>query len=328
VGKNRPYLRMSRAFLRQVVELGGDAQTLEAGPHALAGHVASNRLTFSVGKFSLGDFFDGNTYAHDPRTDFLNWSIVEAGAFDYAADAWGYTQGAVAEGQIANWTLRLGFVALSDHPNSTHIDTTFSQHAWLVEAEHRHAWLGRPGKTRVLAFSNRGRMGRNDEAVARAALDGTPADTAAVRRRASKSGWAAGVEQELAAEVGAFVRLSSSQGGHEAFDFTEINRSLSGGVLLGGALWGQPQHSWGLGLASNAISGAAANYFRAGGIGILIGDGRLPHAGHEQIVETFYSVRMAPGLTLTGDWQHITNPAYNRDRGPVGVLGLRLHAEF
>jgi high affinity Mn2+ porin len=328
VGKNRPYLRMSRAFVRQVVALGGDDESVEPGPNALGGRVAGNRLTFSVGKFSLSDFFDGNSYAHDPRADFLNWSIVEAGAFDYAADAWGYTQGAVAEWQVGNWTLRLGFVALSDHPNSTHIDTTFSQHAGLAEAEHRHSWVGRPGKMRVLAFTNSGRMGAYDEAVQLASAGAMPADTAAVRRRASKSGWAAGIEQEVATDVSAFLRVSGSQGQHEAFDFTEINRSVSGGVVLKGGLWGQPLHSWGLGLADNAISGAAQRYFRAGGIGILIGDGQLPNAGHEQIVETFYSVRFAPELSLTGDWQRIANPAYNRDRGPVSVLGLRLHAEF
>ena len=149
-----------------------------------------------------------------------------------------------------------------------------------------------------------------------------------MRRRGSKTGWALNLEQELAAEVGAFLRWSASNGEREAFEFTEINRSVSGGLALKGALWGLPGHTWGTAWVVNDLSGAAIGYFRAGGIGILIGDGRLPHYGSEQILENYYRVDIGKHLAVTADHQHIRNPAYNRDRGPVNVLGLRVHAEF
>ena len=328
VGKNKPYWKLPRLFVRQVVALGEEQESVPAAANTLAGQVAKNNLTFTVGKFSVVDVFDGNSYAHDPRGDFLNWSVVDAGAFDYAADAWGFTQGASAEWQTGDWTLRGGLFALSDVPNSVHIDIGFGQRSTVLELEHRHDWAGRHGELRLLWFRNSGRMGRYDEAVALARQTGDTPDTAAVRRRGSKSGWALNLEQEITPEIGAFARWSVSDGAKEAYEFTEINRSVSGGWLAKGALWGQPTHSWGGAVAVNALSGAAVSYFRAGGLGILIGDGQLPHYGREQIVETFYKVGLGKYWSISADLQRISNPAYNRDRGPVNIIGLRLHAEL
>ncbi len=327
VGRSRPYLRWNRAFLRQVIGLDGDTETVEAGANALAGSVPANRLTLSAGKLSVGDVFDGNGLAHDPRADFLNWSIIESGAFDYAADAWGYSVGAAADGQFGDWSLRLGVFAMSDVPNSVVLDKTFRQHEWVAEVEHRHSAWGQPGVLRLLAYLNRADMARYDDALRRAAGGAAP-ELAAVRKRGNKAGLALNLEQQWADGVGSFARLSTSDGRQEAYDFTEINRSVAGGLVLQGRLWGAPQHRWGGAVAVNALSGAARRYFAAGGMGILIGDGQLPHAGSEQIMETWYAVPLGPQATLTADWQHIANPAYNRDRGPVQLLALRLHAEF
>ncbi len=328
VGSNAPYTRLNRLFLRQVIALGTETEAVASSANMLGGLQPADRLTLSVGKFSVGDVFDTNGYAHDPRADFLNWSIIEAGAFDYAADAWGFTRGFSADWQTGDWSLRGGLFALSDVPNSIRIDTSFQQRSWMLEAEHRHQIGGQPGSARLLGFVNRGRIGRYDDAVALAAGTGGVPDTAAVRQRGSKAGWALNVEQALNADVGAFLRLSASTGDFEAYDFTEINRSVSGGLALKGSLWGTPGHGAGVGVAVNDISGAARRYFAAGGLGILIGDGQLPHPGPEQILEAFYTVALTPSLRVGGDVQHIVNPAYNRDRGPVSVYGLRLHAEF
>jgi high affinity Mn2+ porin len=174
-------------------------------------------------------------------------------------------------------------------------------------------------------------MARYDDALrvvaAQAGSSAVP-DLAAARRRGNKAGVALNLEQQWADGVGSFARLSASDGRQEAYDFTEINRSFAGGVVLQGRLWGAPQHRWGGAVAVNVLAGAARRYFAAGGMGILIGDGQLPHAGSEQIVETWYAVPLGPWTTLTADGQRITNPAYNRDRGPVSLLALRLHAEF
>ena len=328
VGKSTPYLRLNRLFLRQVVALAGEQQAVEPAANALAGPQPVNNLTFTIGKFSVADLFDGNSVAHDPRVDFLNWSIIDAGAFDYAADAWGFTHGAAAEWTQGDWTLRGGLFALSTHPNSADIDKTFGQHAWIAELARRYTLAGQPGQARLLWYVNHGRMGRYADAAQQAQASGSVADLAAVRQRGSKSGWALNMEQSLTPDVSGFFRYSASDGSQEAFDFTEINRSVSGGVVLGGALWGQPQHTLGLGTAVNRLSAAGQAYFNAGGIGILIGDGRLPHPGSEQIAEAFYAVKLGRFVRVSADAQRIVNPAYNRDRGPVNILGLRVHAEF
>ncbi len=330
IGRNRPYLRWNRAFLQQVIGLDEQAEAVAAGPNALAGSVPTNRLTLTAGKLSVGDLFDGNGLAHDPRADFLNWSIIESGAFDYAADAWGYSYGAAADLKTGGWSLRLGVFAMSDVPNSVVLDKTFRQHEWVAEVEHRHSLWGQPGALRLLAYLNRADMARYDDALHRAAAagQGLAPDLAAVRRRGNKAGLALNVEQQGADGVGTFARLSASDGRQEAYDFTEINRSIAAGVVLQGTLWGAPAHRFGGAVAVNALSGAGRRYFGAGGMGILIGDGQLPHAGSEQILETWYAVPLGTRATLTADWQHIRNPAYNRDRGPVQLLALRLHAGF
>jgi high affinity Mn2+ porin len=325
VGHHSAYGRLQRAFLRQVIALGdepGPAQ--EAAANQLAGPRSADNLTLTLGKFSVVDVFDTNTYAHDPRADFLNWSVIDAGAFDYAADSWGYSLGAAAEWTQGDWTGRLGLFALSREPNGTHLDRSFAQHQWVGEVEHRHELGGRPGRLRLLAYASHARMGRYDEAVAR----GMPVDTATVRRMAGKQGFSVNAEQELAANLGGFLRYSRNDGRTEAFDFTDINRSLSLGLSLGGAAWSQPGQTVGLAVAVNALSAPARRYFAAGGLGILVGDGRLDRYAAEQIVEAYYAVRLAPGLSGTLDLQRLRHPAYNADRGPANVLGARVHAEF
>ncbi len=328
VGRWRPYYRTQRLFLRQTFALGPATGGVAAGPTALAGAQADARLAVTVGKLSVVDLFDGNRYAHDPRADFMNWAVIDAGAFDYAADAWGYTLGAALEWTRGEWTLRGGWFALSTLPNAETLDTGFGQHAAVVEAERRYALAGRPGAVRLLGYVDRGRIGRYRDALARAVATGAPPDTALVRRRASKSGWAINLEQALADGVGFFARLSANDGRHEAFDFTEIDRSLAAGLAFQGARWHRPDDTVGLALAVNALAADARAYFAAGGLGILIGDGQLPHPGPERIGEAYYAASLAPGVTLSADVQAIGNPAYNRDRGPVRVWGLRLHAEF
>lgn len=328
VGSNSPYVRVPRAFVRQTFDLGGPAIPLESGPNQLAGALATDNLVLTVGKFSPVDVFDTNIYAHDPRSDFLNWAIVDAGAFDYAADAWGYTYGASSEWTRGRWTVRAGLFDLSDVPNSKFIDRGLHQYSLLAEAELRHTWMERPGKLKLLLFDSRARLGRYDDAVALAAVRGGAPDMAAVRRLAWKPGVVLNLEQELAPGVGLFVRASASDGRYEAEEFTEINRALCAGLSVKGERWGRPRDTLGMAGAVNAITSPARAYFAAGGSGILIGDGRLANYGRERILETFYSVQVGDRATVAVDYQHIANPAYNRDRGPVSVYGARLHLEF
>ncbi|HTO05929.1 MAG TPA: carbohydrate porin [Myxococcota bacterium] len=327
VGQNAPYFRLPRAFFRQVIDLGGEAEEVPPGPNEVGGTHTRDHLTLTAGKLSAVDLFDTNRYAHDPHADFLNWAIIDSGAFDYAADAWGYTYGMAAEWTQSWWTFRGGVFDMSEVPNSKHLDRGFSQVEFLLELEERHTLFGHAGELKLLGFLNRARMASYRDAVALGAATASTPDVALVRQRQERLGIALNVEQEVTAGLGVFLRLSSDDGRKEAFEFTEINRSAAAGLSLSGSLWGRPDDTFGLAAVVNGISGGARDYFAAGGLGILIGDGRLPHYGAESIVETWYSFRVASWLSLGLDYQLIQNPAYNRDRGPVSVIGLRVHLE-
>jgi high affinity Mn2+ porin len=328
VGRDRPYLRLPRAFVRQTVDLGGDPAAVEAGLFQLAGRQSPNRVVVTVGKFSVGDVFDTNQYAHDPRSDFLNWGAIDAGTFDYAADAWGYTVGAALEWYAAAWTLRGGLFDLSNVPNSEHLEPAGHEFQLIAELEHRHELGGQPGRLLVTGFDSRGRMALLSDAVAQAAAAGTVPDAASVRRYRSRTGVDVSLEQQLAADLGLFARLGGAGGNVETYEFTDIDRSAAVGLSLKGARWQRADDAVGLAALLSAISAERRRYLDAGGLGILVGDGELPHAGRERILETYYAARIGGAVTATLDYQFVTNPAFNRDRGPVSVFALRLHAQF
>lgn len=327
VGANSPYLRLPRLFIRQKIKLGGSEEKIEPAANQLAGSTASDHVTLTIGKFSVVDIFDTNSYAHDPRGDFLNWSILDAGAFDYAADSWGFTYGAAIEWTQDWWTLRGGYFQLSDVPNGKITSVHFSENSLVGELEERHQWQGHPGKVKLLAFVNRGRMANYGDALQLTRGTGDTPDVSLVRRFSSRPGLAINAEQELSSDLGAFVRASLNNGSKEAYEFTEINQSLSAGFSLKGDRWGRHDDSLGIAAVINRLSGAAQAYFAAGGMGILIGDGRLTYRP-ERIVEAYYNYHVHKTTTLAVGYQRISNPAYNADRGPVNVASLRLHTEF
>lgn len=327
IGANTPYWRMPRAFIRQVISLPGAVVPLENSANQFGGARAVNNVTLTVGKFSVTDIFDQNTYAHDPRADFLNWSVIDAGAFDYAADAWGFTYGAAAEWNHDAWTLRGGMFQLSKVPNGKISSVDFGQFTLVSEFEQRYQWQGRAGKVKLLGFVNYGKMASYDDAVRLAHQTSAVPDNAAVRRTGINPGMTLNFEQELAPDLGVFLRTSINGGKKEAYEFTEINRSISGGVALKGQCWGRADDTFGMAGTVNGLSGQARAYFAAGGTGILIGDGQLRYAA-EKIIESYYSVRINRFATLALNYQHVNNPAYNHDRGPVHIYGTRLHLEF
>lgn len=329
VGAVNPYPRIPRVFLRQTINLGGDPSKVDAAQNQLAGTQTADRIVLTAGKFSVVDVFDTNQYAHDPRNDFLNWAVVDAGTFDYAADAWGFTYGAAFEWYQDWWTIRSGLFDLSIVPNSKRLDTRwFDQYQFVQEFEERHTLLDQPGKLKFLGFLMHGRMGAYDQATTLALQTGTPADIASVRSTHDKSGFSFNLEQQIADDLGIFARAGWMQGQFEAFEFTDINKTLSFGGSLAGGRWGRPDDRLGLAFAINDASGAAKQFFAAGGLGILVGDGQLLHPGPEKIIETYYSLAAFSIARLSLDYQFIVNPAYNRDRGPVSVFGVRAHAEF
>jgi high affinity Mn2+ porin len=328
LGAADPYTRLPRTFLRQTINLGGESEKVEAAANQLAGRQSANRVVLTVGKFGVTDIFDTNRYAHDPRSDFLNWALVDTATFDYAADAWGYTYGAAVEWYQGRWAFRAGLFDLPRVPNSTQLDPDFSQFQWIGEIEHRHQLWGQPGKLAVTGFLTRSRMGRFDDAVALANLTGQPADIAAVRQFRSRAGISLNAEQQLAPDIGMFVRAGLAQGNAEPFAFTDVDRTVAAGVVVTGKRWGRPDDTVGIAGVINGISSAHIAYFDAGGLGILLGDGRLPNPGTEKILEAYYSFPLWASWRATLDYQFIDNPGYNEDRGPVSVFGTRLRKQF
>jgi high affinity Mn2+ porin len=282
----------------------------------------------TIGKYSIVDVFDTNKYAHDPRNDFLNWSIIDQGAFDYAANAWGYTYGAAAEWYQDWWTVRTGVFDSSTLPNSSNLSPGVSQGQFVTELEERHKLWDQPGKLKFLYWLTWARLGTYLDAIAQGEATGQTPSTAAVRNPRTKDGVGLNLEQQITTDLGAFARASMSQGNVEEVDFTDINQSVSTGLSLAGSRWGRPDDTVGLAGVVNRISHDGKLYLAAGGLGGIIGDGQLPNAGPEQILEAYYSIPIFSFAHATLDCQFVNNPAYNRDRGPASIFGVRFHAEF
>jgi high affinity Mn2+ porin len=328
IGKDRPYVRLPRLFVRESVDLSDGREALEPAQMQLGGAASPDRLVLTVGKFAVPDIFDNNEYAHDARNDFLNWAAIDAGTFDYAADSWGYTVGAALEWYHAPWALRFGLFDLSDVPNSPDLEPAFREFQLVAEAQRNFAIGGRAGKIRVTSFESRGRMGLLDQALALARSTDSAVDIASVRGYRTRLGASLSLEQQLAAGIGLFVRAGKDAGNVEAYEFTDIDRTISAGLSLAGASWGREDDTVGLAGILDGISAERERYLNAGGLGILVGDGKLPHPGPEKILETYYSLALLRYAHVTFDYQFIADPAYNHDRGPVSVFAVRVHAQY
>jgi high affinity Mn2+ porin len=330
VGRSHPYWRLPRVFIRQTINLGGETSAVDADANQLAGSQSANRWVFTLGKFAVTDVFDSNQYAHDPRIDFLNWAAVDAGTFDYAADSWGFSMGATAEWYEGAWTLRTGMFDLSDVPNSETLDAGFHEFQSIAEMEHRHEFMGLGGKLLVTAYESYGRMAVLNEVVDLAQSTGESMGAALVAARGyrDRTGVSLSLEQQLGSDLGLFIRAGKASGNVEAYEFTDIDRAFSAGLSLNGKRWSRADDTLGLAVMDEDISAARVRFLNAGGLGILVGDGQLPHPGAEQILETYYRWVPVKWGQLTLDYQYVVNPAYNSDRGPVSIFALRLHLEF
>jgi high affinity Mn2+ porin len=334
LGSSTPYARVQRAFLRQTINLGGETEEVPDDFYQFKGTRSTDRLVLTVGRFGIIDIFDTNRYANNPKSDFLNWSVINAGTFDYAGDGWGYTYGAAAEWYTGRWTLRAGVFDLSVTPAGGMsplggvLDPTFQQFQTVGEIEERHELWGQPGKIKLTGFLSRGSAGDFTNAVALAQITGMPADINAVRSYTSRPGVSVNVEQQVTDTLGAFLRAGWADGNIEPWDFTDVDRTVSGGVSINGKSWGRPDDAIGIAGVVNGISPAHIAFLNAGGLGILVGDGQLPNYRTEKILEAYYSYAVAASTRLTFDYQFIANPAYNADRGPVHVFAGRAHWQF
>lgn len=321
-----PYL--ARLYVSHDFGFGSEKEDVESDENQLSGSRPMTRYTIVAGRFSMTDFFDNNDYTHDPRTQFLGWAVMYNGAWDYPADTRGYTWGWVHEFHTRDWSFRYASAAVSKVANGEHFDRRlFRDRGDVVEGERRYKVRSHPGVLRLLAYMNHYDGGNYGAALQLAAATHTTPDVTATRRiGALKYGFGVNLQQEIAKGLGVFMRLGWNDGKTESFEFTAIDRLATGGVSQSGVRWKRPDDTFGTELTVAGLSAVHALYLERGGLDFLIGDGNLNYAP-EYVWESYYSARLFKGFFASLDAQHIENPAYNHDRGPLWAFFLRLHIE-
>ncbi len=325
VGTPEPTPYIARLFVRQTWGLGGAWERLEDAPNQIASRRDLDRVTLTVGKLAASDVADDNRYSHDPRSQFLNWSLMFNGAWDYPANVRGYTYGVALGVDTVYWGLHYGIFAEPAVANGGPIDPHFVKaNGQILEIEEHWGLEGRPGKLREWVFLNHAHMGDYREAIQAMPVD---PDVTANRAYRFKYGVGLSLEQELLKSLGAFCRLGWNDGHTESWAFTEIDRSAALGLVLKGTAWCRPNDTVGVAGVINGLARDHRDYLAAGGLGFILGDGRLRY-GPEEILETYYNIEIRKGINVTADFQGVNHPGFNRDRGPVAVGSLRVHIEF
>ena len=320
-------LYRARLFVRHTFELGGDDVAVDGDANQLKSTYQSRRLVVTAGNVSVLDLFDASSYAHDPRTQFMNWALMTYGAYDYPADARGYTNGLALDYDDGPWTLRAGRFAEPKLPNGLPLDNDLLRHYGdQIELVHTHSLGAYAGAVRVLAFRSRARMSTYEDALAAAPMGDAPSLNAVRSGDHVKAGIGIDAEQQVASDLGLFVRAMKADGKTETYAFTESDASLTAGLSLKGARWSRDKDVVGLAVGEDAISTAHRDYLERGGLTSFLGDGTLRY-GHERMAEAYYSAELGAGFTLTADVQRVANPGYNKDRGPASFYALRLHWE-
>ena len=346
-GSEIPSLYRSRLFLRQTFNFGSQRTEKTSDPMQLATVVDTRRVVLTAGTFTVLDVFDRNNVTWDPRQTFVNMAFMTHSSWDFAADARGYSVGGAAELYWDDWALRIGRMAPPLNPNALPISTNlFQVYADTLEVEHDHVLFGQAGAVRILGYRNQLQAGRFSDAIA--ALQADPAKNAAacpatnynygsgnvtapdmcwVRKPNVKMGIGINLEQHITNDVGVFLRAMYSDGQTEVDAFDPADRDLSFGAVARGQAWHRPFDVAGAGFAAAWISDVHANYLAMGGVDGFVGDGHLRQAA-ESVVDVFYSFNLLKAIWLTADYQHLWNPGFNADRGPVDIFSGRVHAEF
>lgn len=334
VGNPHPVLYLARGYFRQTFSLRNkrarklgyvNSVELEGDANELAGYEPKDYLRFYVGKLSLGDLYDNNDYSNNARTQFMNWALMNNGAWDYAANTRGYTYNFTTELQLGKFNVKAGVAALPDVANGPDLSTDFSESLEALGEISKTIKINkRPGKIALLGFYNRTHMG----SYAQASQMATPYLRATQTAGRQKYGFGFNMQQELSDMFGAFVRLGWNDGKTETWCFTEIDQTATIGLSANGHKWKRPQDNFGVSLIANGISEDHRNFLAKGGYGFMLGDGKLNYA-NEFISEVYYSFKpLKKDLWFTADYQFCMNPGYNADRGPVHIFALRAHVQF
>jgi len=332
IGDPAPVIYIGRIFLRQYISLDKDHfEYIEDDANQVKEKVPTSRIVLSVGKFGMADFFDNNTVSHDPRTDFMNWALMNNGAYDYPANTKGYTVGFVAEYIKPTWAFRMATALVPTYANGPYLDFNYPK-ASSETAEFEKSYLinKHKGTVRLLGYFNVSKAPNYDEVV-KEKMDGTDTSMDVIYGKeygGKKYGFGINADQEITGSLNAFMRLGWNDGKTASWAFCEIDNTASLGARLYGKGWKRPTDNIGLAFLTNGISSSHRNFLNAGGYGFMIGDGKLPNYSRENIIEVFYQLKVFSYLWASADYQFVLHPAYNADRGPVHVFAARVHIEL
>lgn len=325
-GTNAWDFNLARLFIRQTIDISHDAHGQDDDPMRFTGPLARERVTITAGKFAVWDFFDNNRYAHDSRSQFLSYALTGTGAIDTAGDPAGYNYGVVVEWENGTWATRLGAFQVARSQGGDFLDAKILQGHQILFQLDRNWWIGRhPGALRLLVGNSRTNSARY--AALTTALGEPEADPGALRAYRNKPMAALNFEQRLNDSIGVFARLGWANGASQRWMFTEMDWSISAGLSVNGWSWGREGDTIGAAFNIGGLHGPQKRFYQAGGLGFIIGDGRLNYAA-EVVGETYYQTHLLPGLALSGHLQMVANPGYNSARGPVPAGSLRLRVAF
>ncbi|HKE24047.1 MAG TPA: carbohydrate porin [Bryobacteraceae bacterium] len=323
----KPYL--ARLYITHDFGFGEAREAMDSEANQLGGSRPATRYSITVGRFTVTDFFDNNRYSHDPRTQFMAWAVMYNGAWDYPADTRGYTWGWMHEFHTRRWSVRYASVLEPRVANGLRFDRrVFRNRGDVVEGELDYKPHGHGGAVRFLSYFNRTDSGRYADALKLGEETNTTPDITLVHAPGTlKYGFGISADQEIVKDVGVFGRWGWNNGKTESFAFTAMDRLYEAGVSVTGTRWHRPNDVAATAIAAGGLAAIHAQYLAHGGLDFLIGDGALRY-GQEIVTESYYNAQLFRGFFATVDLQHVTNPAYNRDRGPVWIASLRLHIEY
>ena len=329
IGNPKPQVYIARFYVDHFFAFGSEREENENGINQQQVRVPLKYLRLVAGKYSVADFFDCNSYSHDPRMQFMNWSLMSNGAWDYPANTRGYTWGVLTELRLNQLYIRAGAHLVPETANGSKLDNRLPEAlAATTEIQKIYRISGRRGALRMLLFLNHANMGNYKQAVDETMPDSIPNLVATRSHGRVKFGFGLNWEQEISENAGLFARLSWNDGKNETWAFTEIDRSISVGYLLNFTLLGRPNDELGIACVVNGISTEHQNFLKRGGTGFMLGDGTLRY-GPETIGEIFYNLDLHnQHFWLSPGYQFILHPGYNQDRGPAHVFSIRVHTEF
>jgi high affinity Mn2+ porin len=334
VGNPDPTIYIARAYFKQLFALSSTKKFQGDEENKIAQFIPESYLAFTVGKISIADYFDDNAFSHNPRSQFLSWGLMSNGAWDYPANTRGYTPSMVLEFISKKIELRFASCMMPKSANGNDMDLNITKaNANTFEIKYKYKLNKQQGKISALTFYNTAFMGSYSSTNILSTPDSLNPNfyrneyTIIASRQYGRSKYGGGInlEQNLTNNIGIFARASYNDGKNETWAFTEIDRAFSIGTLINGAKWKRNNDKFGLAYCISGLSQEHMNYLAKGGLGFIIGDGKLNYS-NEHLFETFYSASFLNGLiTPSLVYQLVINPAYKKDRGPINIYSIRMH---